>query len=249
MRARSATYAAAGLDQVEPAKKSRRALSSGSEGPALIFWRGQATAWLYGSARRPSSHSRKLHMTLTFFALLAAALLVGLVAAARHLGAYLKWEAHATRGDQFFGLKSEERSAFMAVLHERSGLAHAIIRLMAVLRPPPKAPPTFFYEGIGFPRTTSSRRLLEAAMAYQPSGQDVFVASHMKSGTTWTLYLLFQILQHGRGDLSDEGYGHIHAACPWLETRLAVGLDRAPRLGDPPRRIIKTHLNLSLIHI
>ncbi len=168
------------------------------------------------------------------------------VTAFRHLGNYLKWEHRATRGDRFFALPSDAREAFKASLRRRSFFAHGIMRLLARAQGGPKAPPTFTYEGIHFPRTTTKPSILDAARAYEPSAADVFVASHMKSGTTWTLHVVYQILQRGRGDLSDEGHRHIHAACAWIETHLAVDLDKAPTLGVPPRRVIKTHLTAEL---
>jgi hypothetical protein len=50
----------------------------------------------------------------------------------------------------------------------------------------------------------------------------------------------------GRGDLSDQGLGHLYAMSPWIDAVNSVSMEAAPLVGDPPTRIVKCHLPTTL---
>jgi hypothetical protein len=58
--------------------------------------------------------------------------------------------------------------------------------------------------------------------------------------------VVYETVNRGRGDLSDDGHRHIYAVSPWIDAVTAVPLDEAPLVGERPTRIIKTHLPTSL---
>jgi hypothetical protein len=68
----------------------------------------------------------------------------------------------------------------------------------------------------------------------------------MKCGTTWMQQLVYEVLSRGRGDLGDAGHRHLYALSPWLESSYSVPLERAPRVGETGRRIVKTHFGADL---
>ena len=80
---------------------------------------------------------------------------------------------------------------------------------------------------------------------YQPTEQDVFVVTYVKSGTNWMMQLAHQLLFHGKGE-----YEHIHCVVAWPDTDLmgpmrgyAIPL-RDPRVfqaSPEGKRVIKTH--------
>lgn len=88
-------------------------------------------------------------------------------------------------------------------------------------------------ERLGRFRTDASQ---EAAIAFRPRPDDVFIATYAKSGTTW----MQQIVHCLRTD-GDMGFSEITEAVPWIEGALDLGLDiEGPQAGRP--RAFKTHL-------
>ena len=57
---------------------------------------------------------------------------------------------------------------------------------------------------------------------------------------------MFEILCRGEGDLSDDGYRHMYAVSPWIESTGSVSLQDAPTVGIEQKRVIKTHLDAGL---
>ena len=106
--------------------------------------------------------------------------------------------------------------------------------------------PGFEYEGVCGPPKVSSPEVFERAKNYQPRPEDVFVATQMRCGTTWMQQVVYEIVNRGKGDLSDKGHGHLYAICPWIDGINSVSLEDAPLVGEPPTRIIKTHLPAKL---
>ncbi len=94
-----------------------------------------------------------------------------------------------------------------------------------------------------------SKKSYEATLNYKPGAEDIFIATQMKCGTTWMQQIVFEILHGGEGDLSDDGYRHMYALSPWIETSptSSVPMERAPLVGPNKNRIIKTHMPAQLI--
>ena len=87
---------------------------------------------------------------------------------------------------------------------------------------------------------------------YVPGKQDVFVATHAKSGTNWMMQIAHQLIWHGRGE-----FEHIHSVVPWPDTqvmppfmqRYAIPLHEARDWETSPerKRVIKTHFDWDLL--
>lgn len=174
---------------------------------------------------------------------LAAALLV---ADFVYLAWYIQWEARQTRGLAYFGRSLTARRALKRAIRVYSLPAKPLVYLLAFLRGHRSTMPAFEYAGVSGPPRVSSPEVFARAKEYQPRAEDVFVATQMRCGTTWMQQLVYEILMRGRGDLTDQGHGHLYALSPWIDGVDSVSIDQAPLVGDPPRRIIKTHLSTSL---
>jgi hypothetical protein len=74
--------------------------------------------------------------------------------------------------------------------------------------------------------------------AYEPRAGDIFVASYPKCGTTWTQYIVYQLVNDGRPLAPGESLGDVF---PHLEE---VGREAVAALPEP--RLIKTHLTREL---
>ncbi|MFT5681165.1 MAG: hypothetical protein ACI8RZ_002071 [Myxococcota bacterium] len=78
---------------------------------------------------------------------------------------------------------------------------------------------------------------------FTPTGRDIFVATHMKSGTNWMMQMAAQIAHRGAAD-----FEHIHDLVPWPDTpdSSCVGLDDPRSWEGAPTglRVIKTHANV-----
>ena len=104
----------------------------------------------------------------------------------------------------------------------------------------------FYYENVFLPWSFCPKRNVSRAVQYQPQPEGVFIATQIRSGTTWMQQFVYEILSRGKGDLSDEGHIHLYAVSPWLEARIGVSIEKAPLIGENTKRIIKTHLPSSL---
>jgi hypothetical protein len=94
--------------------------------------------------------------------------------------------------------------------------------------------PTITFRNIKAPSAIASPETFANAVAYPASANDIFVATFMKSGTTWMQNIVFDILHHGEGDLSDNGYKHLYALSPWLECspNASVSIENAPLIKN-----------------
>ena len=84
---------------------------------------------------------------------------------------------------------------------------------------------------------------------YVADKHDVFVAVFFKSGTNWTMQIVHQLLNHGKGE-----FDHIHSVVPWPDAPPFLGKYAIP-VEDPSvwmaspeqKRAIKTHLSWDLL--
>jgi len=121
-----------------------------------------------------------------------------------------------------------------------------LVRLLAIFNQKQRTMPVFEYEGVCGPPTVSSPEVFARAKNYHPRAEDVFVATQMRCGTTWMQQLVYQIVNRGKGELGDNGHGHLYAISPWIDGVNSVSLEDAPLVGERPTRIIKTHLPTKL---
>ena len=184
---------------------------------------------------------------LTLIVLLPLALTVFfIVASLLYLTWYQRWEWAHTSGLSYYGKALRERRALKAKIRRYSYFAIPIVRLLAIGNRQRAAMPTFEYKGVCGPKQVSSETVFARASAYQPQPEDVFVATQMRCGTTWMQQTVYEIVHRGQGNLNDSGHGHLYATCPWIDAVNGVALEDAPLVGQPPTRIIKTHLPTQL---
>jgi hypothetical protein len=169
-----------------------------------------------------------------------------LVASALYLALYLRWERRQTGGIAYFRRSEAERLALKRRIGWYSLPAKPLIYLLALLNRKRSTMPAFEYAGVCGPPKVSSAQVFERATKYVPQPQDVFVATQMRSGTTWMQQLVYQIVTRGYGDLDTPGRSHLYAISPWIDAIDSVSLADAPLVGEPPVRIIKTHLPATL---
>jgi hypothetical protein len=173
---------------------------------------------------------------------IAVAAVLVVLAAILYLAAYQRWEARHTAGMAYFGRSSSARRALKRRIFGYSLPLRPIVSLLALAMRGRPTMPAFEYEGVCGPIKVSSPEVFDRARRYRPQAEDVFVATQMRSGTTWMQQLVYEIVMRGRGDLSDRGHVHLYAVSPWIDGVNSVALDRAPLVGERPTRIIKTHL-------
>ena len=169
-----------------------------------------------------------------------------LVASALYLVFYLRWEQGETNGSRYFMRPAPERLALKRRIRWYSLPAKPLVHLLARIGRKRSAMPTFEYGGVCGPPKLSSAEVFARAANYAPRPDDVFVATQMRSGTTWMQQLVYQIVTRGDGELDARGRGHLYAVSPWLDALTAVTVDEAPLVGEKPVRIIKTHLPTQL---
>ena len=159
----------------------------------------------------------------------------------------MHWQREQTRGDRYFSRKLADRRAYERRLHLHAAL---LMPPLNWLRPGRRTRrfPFFRYKEVACVNGLASAESFAAAEHYSASNKDIFVAAQMKCGTTWMQQIVFEILHHGAGDLTDNGYRHMYALSPWIETspRASVALEKAPLVSRYRKRLIKTHLPTQL---
>ena len=163
------------------------------------------------------------------------------VAAFLYLAWYVRWESRQTRGMAYYGRPLAERRALKRKMRVYSLPAMPLVRLLAWASRSGSQLQSFEYEGVPGPVKVSSAEVFAQAHRYQPRPEDVFVVTQMRCGTTWMQQVVYEIVTRGRGDF-DEGRGHLYAISPWIDAINSVSMDAAPLVGQPPTRIIKSHL-------
>ena len=176
--------------------------------------------------------------------LIGAAIIASMVVV--YLVWYFRWEHHHTEGMAYYGLPLPERRALKRQMRVLSLPVRPVARLIAALTRKHLQMPTFEFEGVTGPGKASSPDVFARAKAYRPAPEDVFVATQMRCGTTWMQQIVYEVVTHGHGDLTDEGFGHLYALSPWIDALNSVSMSEAPLVGQRPTRIIKTHLPTSL---
>ncbi len=180
---------------------------------------------------------------------LAAALILLPIAGLVYVGLYLQWVERQTAGMAYYGRPLEARRALKRRIRLLSLPARPFVHLLARLGRARAVMPTFEFERVSGPPKVSSPEVFARARAYQPAPDDVFVVTQMRCGTTWMQQVVYEILTRGRAG-ADGADGaeraHLYAESPWIDAVNSVDIDAAPRLGQPPSRIIKCHLPTEL---
>jgi Sulfotransferase domain len=169
-------------------------------------------------------------------------ILILLVADFVYLVWYLRWESGNTSGMAYYGKTLAERRALKKRIRRYSLPALPLVKALAICNRKRATMPAFQFEGVCGPPKVSSPEVFERAKNYQPRLEDVFIATQMRCGTTWMQQLVYEIVNRGQGDLSDNGHRHLYAICPWIDALNSVSLEDAGLVGERPTRIIKTHL-------
>ena len=172
----------------------------------------------------------------------AGAAVLGFIAAMFYVSWYLRWESVQTAGMAYYGKRLAERQALKRRIRRYSRPALPLVRFLALGNRTRLTMPGFEYEGVYGPPKVSSPEVFARAKNYQPRPEDVFVVTQMRCGTTWMQQVVFQIVTRGRGDLTDQGLGHLYAVSPWIDAVNSVSMEDAPLVGEPPTRIVKSHL-------
>ncbi|MBV1871087.1 MAG: sulfotransferase domain-containing protein [Gammaproteobacteria bacterium] len=174
-------------------------------------------------------------------------LLVLLVAYFAYLGTMMLYFELKTRGDNYFSLPLAERRNLRAKIQKHARFIYPFFALVSKAFRLRKFP-VIRYRGVTGPLMMSSKKSYKFTYNYQPQSNDIFIATQMKCGTTWMQQIVFEVLHRGKGDLSDEGYRHMYALSPWIETTptSSVPFERAKLVGEKNSRIIKTHMPASL---
>lgn len=151
-----------------------------------------------------------------------------------------------TRGLNYFGLPPKGRACIRHWMRWSALLLQPWLRLLARLSRLEFERESFTYDGVAGPVGTCSWDSFHTASRYSPTRDDVFVVSQMRSGTTWMLNLVYQVVTRGKGDMVASGKT-MYSISPWIESVIGVPIDEAPSVGEStPLRIIKTHLPVSL---
>jgi hypothetical protein len=171
------------------------------------------------------------------------ALVLLLIAGFQYLAWYQRWENRNTVGMAYYGKTLMERRALKKRIRWYVWPVLPLVKVLALGNKQHGTMPGFEYGGGVFgPPKVSSPEVFERAKSYRPRSEDVFVATQMRCGTTWMQQVVYEIVNRGKGDLSDKGHGHLYAVCPWIDAVNSVSLEDAPLVGEKPTRIIKTHL-------
>ena len=177
---------------------------------------------------------------------IAAGLALVVVASILYLALYFRWERRETGGSAYFRRSPAERLALKRQIAWYSLPAKPLVHLLAIVNRRRASMPVFEYSGVCGPPRVSSAAVFERAAKYVPQPEDVFVATQMRSGTTWMQQLVYQIVTRGRGGFETPDRSHLYAISPWLDALDSVSIEDAPLVGEPPVRIVKTHLPAEL---
>lgn len=174
----------------------------------------------------------------------------GLVALYVLMGVYLatvlKWEDEQTVGARYYSRSLEGRQKFKRALLRHATLLAPMLWLNGRIVKLDLRRARIQYKGISGPTGSCSVESFRRAETYQPSGEDVFVVTQMKCGTTWMQHVVYEVLLRGSGNLVETGTA-MYGISPWLEGRKSVSLTDAPLIGvERPSRIIKTHMPVAL---
>jgi len=180
--------------------------------------------------------------------LLVQILIWGVSGIALYAIGFMIWVEIQTRGDGYFARPLAERQAFVKMLQKHAVFMRPPLEFLSRVFRLPKIP-VMRYQGVTGPLMMCSKKSYAATLNYMPGSEDIFIATQMKCGTTWMQQIVFEILHGGEGDLSDDGYRHMYALSPWIETSptSSVPMERAPLVGPKKNRIIKTHMPAQLI--
>jgi hypothetical protein len=159
---------------------------------------------------------------------------------------YIAWEVANRRGMAYYGRPLLERQAFRQQIQSKARWLLPWLTFETNIQPQMKAIPFFEYNGVHGPTYSCTPESFHAAATYKPAAEDIFVATQMKSGTTWMQQVVYEILCKGQGDLSDSSHHHMYATSPWIEAIDGVSMDKAPLIGDSRKRLIKTHMPTQL---
>jgi aryl sulfotransferase len=181
---------------------------------------------------------------MTWFGAVAGVALLCVVVAG-YLIWYFHWEEKNTAGMAYYGRSPEARRAFKARVRLLSKPMLPAVHLLAVAGRQQRTMPAVDYDGVWGPPKVSSPDTFLRARHYRPRPEDVFVATQMRSGTTWMQQLVYQVVTRGRGGFNDPRRSNLYAISPWIEGANSVSVADAPVVGARPARIIKTHLPAS----
>lgn len=157
----------------------------------------------------------------------------------------LVWGDRKTRGLQYYGRTRASRAAFRRWLGLHRFLLGPMLWGLSRTQGFRFDQASFELEGLCGPKGTCSEESFRRGLAYEPRDEDVFVASQMKSGTTWLQQVVVQVLTRGDKRFDETGEA-LYALAPWLESDKSVSLDAAPEIGlQRPSRVIKTHFPAS----
>ncbi|MCL4204564.1 MAG: sulfotransferase domain-containing protein [Pirellulaceae bacterium] len=184
-------------------------------------------------------------MALFSLKLLALLTAIGILYAAYFAGVAV-WEDQRSRGLGYFGLPASARRRYRSLLRTHRVLLHPAFWLVSRCQRFSFAAASIRVGSATAPKGSCSVASFEKAVSYVPGGQDIFVVTQMKCGTTWMQQLVYELLTRGQADLvkADRTLGSVS---PWLESVRGVSVEEAPWLGTSrPARLIKTHLPASL---
>src|SRR5262245_3140265 len=155
-----------------------------------------------------------------------------LVASALYLALYFRWERRETGGSAYFRRSPAERRALKRRIVWYSLPAKPVVYLLSTINRK-RAMPAFEYQGVCGPPRVSSAEIFERAAQYAPQPEDVFVATQMRSGTTWMQQLVYQIVTRGNGHFDVPERSHLYAISPWIDALDSVSMEDAPLVGEP----------------
>ncbi len=159
---------------------------------------------------------------------------------------YRNWEAKNTGGMSYYGRTLDGRRKLKKVIARHAVLLIPFARCLAWLPYAKNKYRSFKYHGVAAPSQVCSPEMFDQAVRYQPTAQDVFIVTQMRSGTTWMQYLVYEIFCKGDGSLVDTGSIPLYAVSPWIEAKVGITMALAPLIGEEGRRVIKTHLPTTL---